>query len=176
MQVFWDLSGFYEFPAMLWFGTSNLTSMPNVLPFCAPELEFGRPKSFGLPFSGLDQLTSPFWSTESEVFDRPIGFRSAVFWARSVDQSFLVYRIRGFRSTDWIFGLPILVWVVSQVCFLMMLIMFVFMAYCAHDFNKIFQRGFLRKNMDGLQMILPRFSVAETWELCWMDSGMRRRS
>ena len=142
--MFWDLSRFYEFSAMLWFDTPNLIGMPNVLPFCAPELEFGQPKAFGLLFSRLDRSTGPFGSTESGVFSRPMGFRSTIFRVRSVDRSFWVDRIKGFRSTDWISGLPILVWVISQTCFLMILIMFVFGAYCAlaHDFNKYFQRDF----------------------------------
>ena len=107
--MFLDLSGFYEFLAILRFSTPKLIGIPNVLPFCAPEPEFGRPKSFGLSFSGLDRSTDSFGSTESGVFGRPMGFHSVVFWVfgRLVllgrpNQRFLVNQL-DFRSAD--FGL-----------------------------------------------------------------------
>ena len=107
--MFWDLSGFYEFSAMLWFGTPNLIGTSNILPFCAPKSKFGRPKLFGLPFSRLNRLTGPFGLTESGVFGRPMGFRSAVFWAErstgpfgSTESGFSADRL-DFRSTN--FGL-----------------------------------------------------------------------
>ena len=99
-------------------------------PSCALEPEFGRPKSFGLLFSGLDRSIGPFWSTELGIFGWPIGFRSADF-GLSCFPSLFPYDVNNVRF--W-----------GLLCF-------------SPWIDKCFQRDFLRKNMDCLQTILPRF-------------------
>ena len=95
-------------------------------------------------FQGSIGSTGGFGSTESEIFGRSTGYWSADSCAGPADRWIWFHRIRDFRSTDGISGLPILVWVALLGLFSDVVSTVGFEVYCAlaHNINKCFQRDF----------------------------------